>query len=238
MSRELETVTLDNPKIRTLILAHVCATEEQCFDVLQLGPVSRWWRSQLSVRIEPLYGFALPATAHVAMHWGMFSERCILHTRTFRQPSEVMWSTDPDMDHGDFLGTSEGSKIQPYAAFQLWGDLMKRVRNWHDSQGHRCPSGQGLEEIRIHLGDGLQMEVFQPHADVKARFLREECRGELVEPFRELACTLMKEGREKSKGTAEDAKRLLDLCPHGTACPVQPLHRFQRPAREPECRKH
>lgn len=54
------------------------------------------------------WGFSLPAVAHVAIHWGMFTEHGVLATRSWRCESEVVWITDPDEDHGDFEGHSEG----------------------------------------------------------------------------------------------------------------------------------
>ena len=38
---------------------------------------------------SPRHGFAMPAVAHVAMHWGMYSERGLLYTKSFGSPSEL-----------------------------------------------------------------------------------------------------------------------------------------------------
>eukprot|EP00438_Fugacium_kawagutii_P012582 Skav200203 [mRNA] locus=scaffold623:468267:484815:- [translate_table: standard] len=104
------------------------ASDEECLQLMQLRCVSRWWRNQFAARnIEPLYGFALPAVAHVAMHWGMFTEHGVVSTQTWHQDSEVVWITDPDEDHGDVEGYSEGSRISPWQAYELWHALMKRA---------------------------------------------------------------------------------------------------------------
>eukprot|EP00439_Symbiodinium_sp_Y106_P029141 s5439_g3.t1 len=240
-------VTFDHPKLRQLIAASCCATEHQRFEMRQLRCASRWWSEVASV--EPLHGFAMPAVAHVAMHWGMYSERGLLYTKSFGSPSDLVWSHDPDMDHGDFDGSSEGATIDAYTAYTLWRALLQRVCDWHDTQGKERVFGSGLEVCRLKLGSGrdeVEVEVSQPACSIPWRFRghpgsdshAEASAERQREPFQSLCRKAIDSGHDRRRGAASDAKPLLDLCPFGTRCQVQPLHRFHpKPElgqREPE----
>ncbi|CAL1145085.1 unnamed protein product [Cladocopium goreaui] len=231
----MASLNLDEHTLRMLVWEHCCASEEQSLQLLQLRSVSRWWRQQFDLRrIQPLYGFALPAVAHVAMHWGMFTEHGVISTQSWHRDSEVVWITDPDEDHGDFEGYSEGSKISPWQAYQLWHALLQRVCAWHSSQGKPQPFGQGLEVCRLQLGPRgrrRDIEVFQPYAERSFLFMRmspaerQAAMQKFFPPFKDLCSKFIRCG-EKVKGTAADGARLSRLCPFEGACPVQPLHLF------------
>jgi len=208
----------------------------------------------------------MPAVAHVAMHWGMYSERGLLYTKSFGSPSDLVWSHDPDMDHGDFDGSSEGpavttllpgsrnekwrgATIDAYTAYTLWRALLQRVCDWHDTQGKERVFGSGLEVCRLKLGSGrdeVEVEVSQPACSIPWRFRghpgsdshAEASAERQREPFQSLCRKAIDSGHDRRRGAASDAKPLLDLCPFGTRCQVQPLHRFHpKPElgqREPE----
>ncbi|OLP79064.1 COP9 signalosome complex subunit 8 [Symbiodinium microadriaticum] len=218
------------------------ATEHQRFEMRQLRCAARCWSEVASV--EPLHGFAMPAVAHVAMHWGMYSERGLLYTKSFGSPSDLVWSHDPDMDHGDFDGSSEGATIDAYTAYTLWRALLQRVCDWHDTQGKESPPGarpprfgSGLEVCRLKLGSGreeVEVEVSQPACTIPWLFRgrpgsdshAEASRERQREPFQSLCRKAIDNGHDRRRGAASDAKPLLDLCPFGPGCQVQPLHRF------------
>ncbi|CAE7617230.1 CSN8 [Symbiodinium necroappetens] len=211
------------------------ATEHQRFEMRQLRCAARCWSEVASV--EPLHGFAMPAVAHVAMHWGMYSERGLLYTKSFGSPSDLVWSHDPDMDHGDFDGSSEGATIDAYTAYTLWRALLQRVCDWHDTQGKESPFGSGLEVCRLKLGSGreeVEVEVSQPACTIPWLFRgrpgsdshAEASRERQREPFQSLCRKAIDNGHDRRRGAASDAKPLLDLCPFGPGCQVQPLHRF------------
>ncbi|CAK9042133.1 COP9 signalosome complex subunit 8 [Durusdinium trenchii] len=232
------TLTLEHQTLRMLIFEHCCASDEQCLDLLVLQCTCRWWQKQFKQRIEPLYGFALPAVAHVAMHWGMFTEHGVISTRNWQDDSEVVWITDPDEDHGDFEGSSEGSRISPWPAYQLWHALMKRVCAWHSSQGKPQPFGQGLEACRLQLGPRsrrLDIEVFQPSSETiwmmrrMAPAEREVAMKNHLPSFKTLCCQFLRsDQRRVVKGTAADGARLSRLCPfEARHLRVQPLHLFR-----------
>ncbi|CAJ1339885.1 unnamed protein product [Effrenium voratum] len=170
------------------------------------------------------------------MHWGMFTEHGVISTRSWQHPSDIVWITDPDEDHGDFEGSSEGAKISPWRAYQLWRALLQRVCLWHSSQGKPQPFGQGLEVCRLQLGPRgrrRDVEVFQPYHDhswALARLPeaeREAAKQKLLPPFKALCCQMIRGGEAKIKGPAAEGARLSKLCPFEGACPVQPLHVFQ-----------
>ena len=45
--------------------------------------------SMWTIRDGQRYGFALPAVAHVAMHWGMFTEHGVISTHSWQRDSEA-----------------------------------------------------------------------------------------------------------------------------------------------------
>lgn len=119
---------MNNLSALTLILRNMFFDETGChldvFSITACRGVCRQWHFVLSqvhpsALGVPLYGFCLPSICNVSVHWGMYSERGVLRTTSWKTDSEVFWRTDPDYDHGDFTGNYEGSPISPLQAYQL-----------------------------------------------------------------------------------------------------------------------
>ncbi|CAE8619820.1 unnamed protein product [Polarella glacialis] len=214
--------------------------------------VCRQWNEFLKAHTpEALHGFKLPAVAHVAMHWGMFSERGVLMTHSWHERSELLWITDPDSDHGDWDGQHEGCCISASEAYHLWKALLEKVQLWHGSQGQRHPFGQGLEVCRLQLGaaasnnnskNQVVVEVSQPNSARRSpwdleKFESDTSSASNLTGFKELCyeamarcCSSTGTPNCRCKLGREDGQRLLKMCPFA-ACPqdlpVQPASVFQ-----------